>query len=97
MGTNEIRHAPWDMDEVRNLQRRQANTRFHPYTCVVHSDIPLVPEARGWRCPAKGCDYEQDWAAAADLSGGQEAAIIPASVLGGPVTVHRSGRTAIEG
>ena len=91
------------MDEVRNLERRQAATHFHSYTCAVHSDIPLVPETGGWRCPAEGCDYEQDWAAATDLADDSsfgraddhEPMIIPASVLGGPVTVRGSGKTAI--
>lgn len=60
-----MRKAPWDAVTVACLNRYQAESRFHPFTCPNdHIDDPrgrnLVATAEGWICPS--CDYRQYWA-----------------------------------
>lgn len=55
----------WTEDEVENLKERQKSHHMHPYTCVCGED--LIPTSEGWIC--NKCDYTQDWAHGADVSG----------------------------
>lgn len=54
--------APWTPEQVDSLNAYQTSGAFHPYTCVTHSDEPLVATPAGWTCPC--CSYRQDWALA---------------------------------
>lgn len=65
---SEITKAPWTAEQCVLLNRRQANNSLHPYTCggcSPSNTLVAVPE--GWRCSR--CDYQQDWAHAADVAG----------------------------
>jgi hypothetical protein len=62
-----VTYAPWTEKEVEALYRRQADHRFHPYTCQYHSYLTLHPTRGGWVCHAPGCTYTQAWAHKEDL------------------------------
>lgn len=53
--------APWTAAQVAVLNRWQACTWLHPFTCRSGCRrVPLVATPEGWRC--LDCDYRQDWA-----------------------------------
>lgn len=56
-------YAPWSTPQLSSLNGYQVSETFHPYTCDVHSDRPLVATPDGWRCSASGCacSYERSW------------------------------------
>lgn len=59
--TSDMVRAPWTALQVAALNRRQADDRYHPYTCGNdHCRGVLIAEPDGWRCPR--CSYRQDWA-----------------------------------
>lgn len=39
---------PWNEDIVEKLEEWQET--MHPYTCAVHTQLPLVPGRDGWWC-----------------------------------------------
>lgn len=56
---------PWSREQVKALNRQQADERYHPYTCP--GDKPdcadrrlLVATTHGWVCQCG--EYSQDWA-----------------------------------
>lgn len=53
--------APWSEAQVAALNTWNASGYVHPFTCAVHSDMPLVATIDGWRCHMH-CGYRQDWA-----------------------------------
>ena len=62
--------APFTPEQIEQLQRWQASTRVHPFTCVAngvsgsvkHSDARiLVPTEDGMVCPFEACGYTQIW------------------------------------
>lgn len=70
--------APFTVDEVQALERRQADERCHPYTCNAshgthsackldsHPDTArLIPTTYGWVC--QYCNYKQEWCLLEDL------------------------------
>lgn len=59
--------APWTRKQVAALNEFQQSGLMHPFTCGQRDEHPhnaglLVATRAGWRCPAYGCRYEQDWA-----------------------------------
>lgn len=52
--------APFTDKQVAGLNAYQRNAPMHPFTCVTHSNEPLVAVRVGWRC--RHCDYRQYWA-----------------------------------
>lgn len=52
--------APWTDEQVETLNKFQALEFIHPFTCIEHSNLPLIATKSGWVC-AK-CDYTQGWA-----------------------------------
>ncbi len=50
--------APWTSDKVAALEKRQADSHKHPYTCICGEY--LVPTMMGWVCSK--CTYTQNWA-----------------------------------
>jgi hypothetical protein len=52
--------APFSPDQVYALNRFQNAGITHPFTCIFHSDEPLVAQTDGWHCPI--CPYHQTWA-----------------------------------
>lgn len=55
--------APWTKEQVKELNKFQANRKFHPFTCPNdhgHDERTLIAVCEGWKCPH--CDYTQDWA-----------------------------------
>lgn len=58
-----IRHGPFSIDEVAQLERRQAHPMLHPYTCCDHQT--MIPHTIGLVCPK--CDRIQTWVHAADV------------------------------
>lgn len=79
----ETTKTPWSEDVLNNLQKRQAAEHLHAYTCVVHSNISLIPTVDGWNCSEEGCDYTQDWALTSDAEGDIPDAVTLADFLGG--------------
>lgn len=63
--TADLLEAPFSADQVRALSLRQADDRFHPYTCSYggqksHQGNPvLLPTRAGMVC--RGCGYIQTW------------------------------------
>lgn len=57
MSDGKIR-PPWDPATVEALNRWQANSWVHPFTC--ECGAVLEATSAGWVCLA--CDYRQDWA-----------------------------------
>lgn len=62
-----ISRPPWTLQQITRLWERQK--LGHPYTCLYHSDIGLVPLNTGWECPVELCDYQQTWAYQSDTDG----------------------------
>ena len=62
MNEDNVTRIPWSPAQVRRLQERQCDPRYHPYTCPMesHSGTVLRPTRTGWVCPE--CSYRQDWA-----------------------------------
>jgi len=60
--------SPWTLEEVDNLNARQALQCLHPYTCG-KCQKTLVACFSGWQCPDFGCDYKQNWAHEKDVTG----------------------------
>lgn len=54
-------NAPWSLEVVIALRKRQEEETLHPYTCGVHGTAPLIAIYSGWECPVENCDYKQDW------------------------------------
>lgn len=59
--------APWTRKQVAALNEFQLSGLMHPFTCRRRDEHPrnegvLIATRAGWRCPAYGCRYEQDWA-----------------------------------
>lgn len=56
--------APFDDQQVENLNRYQQFGLFHGFTCGRDHDDPrhLVATPAGWVCPKEGCEYTQTWA-----------------------------------
>ncbi len=55
--------TPWTKEIVDALNAWQKQTTMHPFTCLEHSDVPLIATQEGWHCEAEvGCDYTQNWA-----------------------------------
>lgn len=54
--------APWTDAQVEALNYYQVSGAFHPFTCYVHSDVPLLATTAGWVCISPTCDYTQGWA-----------------------------------
>jgi len=55
--------APWNAEQVDNLNRFQRLGFMHPFTCPGHEgggDRDLVATRGGWIC--RHCDYRQNWA-----------------------------------
>lgn len=52
---------PWTAEITIGLNRLQNDRNFHPYTCG-NCRAVLVATTEGWKCPADGCGYTQDWA-----------------------------------
>jgi hypothetical protein len=59
--------APWSQEKVDELNRHQADGRFHPYTCPGdrpecrdQTDLTIIATVDGWVC--KCGKYKQDWA-----------------------------------
>jgi hypothetical protein len=59
-----ISKAPWTKGEVELLEKRQDDTRKHPYTCICHHS--LIPTKTGWEC--EECGYVQDWCFIEDIA-----------------------------
>jgi hypothetical protein len=55
----------WTERQVKSLEARQANWRFHPYTCRCHGQN-LTPTKQGWKCPVSE-QVVQTWAHEDDL------------------------------
>lgn len=57
-------YAPWDEDQVKQLQAFQDFGNFHAFTCGNDHGRPvnLMPDEEGWYCPVEDCEYTQDWA-----------------------------------
>lgn len=61
-----IIYAPFDEQQVRNLNDFQVSSYMHPFTCAGEGckdeigDRPLRAAADGWHCTH--CGYTQDWA-----------------------------------
>ena len=51
--------TPWTREVVEGLNRWQCSGVVHPYTCPIHSDIPLIAKKSGFHCVK--CNYTQDW------------------------------------
>lgn len=64
MTPNPRSYAPWTPLQVMSLNRRQAATHLHPYTCECGRTLAAM--ADGWRCP---CGYRQEWAWRDDADG----------------------------
>lgn len=60
--------APWTPQQVAALNAYQTAGIMHPYTCGGvklgrgRCRRVLVAITDGWRCPRRGCRYQQDWA-----------------------------------
>lgn len=59
--------APWTRGQVATLNEFQHSGLMHPLTCGQrdqhpHNEGVLLATRAGWRCPAYGCRYVQDWA-----------------------------------
>jgi hypothetical protein len=55
--------APWNAEQVDNLNRFQRCGFLHSFTCPGHEgggDRTLFATRKGWICPH--CGYTQDWA-----------------------------------
>lgn len=52
-------HAPFSKEQVKALDRRQADKTLHPYTCPECSE-KLIPYDDGWYCSKHG--LVQTWA-----------------------------------
>jgi hypothetical protein len=62
--TDQIR-APWTPEQVAALNRFQAESGMHPFTCGndhATGALHLVAHEDGWHCWLPDCDYRQDWA-----------------------------------
>lgn len=60
--------APWTPEQVAALERRQADTSRHAYTCANDEcQSVLKPTTDGWVCETEGCGYKQDWAHDSDF------------------------------
>lgn len=60
----DIKKTPWNDALVEQLNARQQDKRFHPYTCP--GDLPdcnkhrtLIATPDGWVCACG--EYKQDW------------------------------------
>jgi len=53
--------APWTKEQVDELNKLQADDRFHGYTCPNnHKERRLLVATKdGWIC--NHCNYKQDW------------------------------------
>lgn len=61
-----LRHslAPWTIQQVERLKKRQKDSTKHEYTCGYCSNI-LEPTTEGWICPK--CHTMQYWCHATDI------------------------------
>lgn len=64
---SETINVPWSRKQVAALNEFQQSKVMHPFTCGQrdlhpHNEGVLLATRAGWRCPAYGCRYEQNWA-----------------------------------
>jgi hypothetical protein len=74
--TDRTIRAPWTSEQVAALNRFQQYGGMHPFTCGGEhpfSNPTLVAQTDGWHCPARHCDYRQDWAHAFMVDRGRAA------------------------
>jgi len=88
--------APWSDEQVDALNRFQRRGDVHPFTCPNHSEMRDIDRAlfatvNGWICAH--CDYRQDWAHEAMVSGPvlESYYKLPCDVALPPATIIRKG------
>jgi len=62
MSNENLIFAPFTPEQVSALNRWQASSYVHPFTCPDNhqGDRNLVAREDGWHCPT--CSYQQSWA-----------------------------------
>jgi len=54
-------YAPFEPEQIQNLEKWQNSGYLHPFTCPHHSNNVLKVYRNALYCDATDCEYEQHW------------------------------------